>query len=321
MADERPFFSSSVRLEGFVNVALLLALAGSWLGLLGRWHWLLDLFSHFRWQYAGICLLAIGWALWRRRRWIVAAAVASLILNGWLIGSLAKGAVKTTGASLRIVSLNVMTSNPNKEGVLRYLQGTHADVIFLMEVDAAWMRKLEVLKVTHPHGLIQPRQDNFGVALFSRVPLKEVKVVRDRVSELPSIQARLVNEGKEWVIYGTHPLPPMGAEGTRLRDVQLKSVAAHVGGLDVPALVIGDLNSTPWSEGMSLIQAGGKLGYGGAGNAWKPTWRAGSIFGIAIDHALCTAPLIIVRREIGPDVGSDHRAQVVEVGWDSSIGR
>jgi endonuclease/exonuclease/phosphatase (EEP) superfamily protein YafD len=306
-------------LDGFFDVLVLLGLAGSWLGLLGEWHWALDLFSHFHWQYAGVCVLAIGWTLWRRRGWVLAVSLASLLLNGWLIGRLAVdagGGREIAGKRLRVVSLNVLTANSNKEGVLKYLRGVDADVIFLMEVNAEWVSALEGLKVTHPHCLIQSRRDNFGVALYSRVPLREARFVQDRQAEVPSIEARLVHESRELVIYGTHPLPPVAVEGTRLRNAQLASIATHVGGLDVPALVVGDLNATPWSHGMRLIQAGGVLGFSGPANAvWKPTWRVGTVFGIPIDHALCTAPLVIVRREVGPDVGSDHRAIEVEVGW------
>ena len=55
----RSFFSTSIRPSGFVDIALLLALCGTWLGLFGRWHWSLDLFSHFRWQYLVICPVAV----------------------------------------------------------------------------------------------------------------------------------------------------------------------------------------------------------------------------------------------------------------------
>jgi len=46
-----------------------------------------------------------------------------------------------------------------------------------------------------------------------------------------------------------------------------------------------------------------------------PSGGAGTVLGIPIDHALATPPLVIARRRIGPDVGSDHRPQLLEVGW------
>jgi len=52
-----------------------------------------------------------------------------------------------------------------------------------------------------------------------------------------------------------------------------------------------------------------------AANAWKPTWRVSSPLAIAIDHALTSKSLVITAREIGPGVGSDHRPQIIDLGW------
>jgi hypothetical protein len=39
-----------------------------------------------------------------------------------------------------------------------------------------------------------------------------------------------------------------------------------------------------------------------------------------IDHVLCTAPLLITRRDVGPDVGSGHRPGLVELRWMPKAG-
>ena len=297
---------------------IILGLAGSWLGLLGRWHWALDQFSHFRWQYLALCIPSVAWTLWRKRRWLLMASLAILILNGWLIGSVSWSehpVGKMSDATLRVVSLNVLTSNPNKEGVLNYLQRVDADVLFLMEVDDAWVQALEDLKKSHPHHLVQARRDNFGLAIFSRIPLKDAHFIWHRESQVASVEARAVDQGHELVILGTHPLPPIGALGTAMRDAQLKSIAAHVATLDVPVLVIGDLNSAPWSHGMNVLKSGSTLTDRGMDSPAMPTWRVGSIVAIPIDHALCTPPLVITGRKVGRYVGSDHRPLEVAVGW------
>ena len=77
-----------------------------------------------------------------------------------------------------------------------------------------------------------------------------------------------------------------------------------------------DFNATPWSAGMRRAMAG-NLQYRSLSAPWRPTWEVGSIFGLPIDHVLCTAPLVIASRAIGPDVGSDHRPQQISVGMES----
>lgn len=317
MPARHSFLSVNARLDVVFDVAIVLILSATWLGLLGRFHWTLDLFSHFRWQYLGICLIAVLWTLFRRRRVVLMVALASLGLNGWLIGQLALGEKvgPPAGSTLRVVSLNVLTSNLNKTGVVDYLRQVNPDVIFFMEVDAAWAQALKVFKTDYPHALMRSQQDNFGSALFSRVPLKDLQLFQPGAAGMPSIHARLIYNGRELMILGTHPLPPIGARMAGSRNAQLTHVAEIVKNAEVPVLVIGDLNSTPWSYGMRLITAGNKLGFRSPAPAWTPTWQAGTVFAIPIDHALCTPPLVIASREIGPDVGSDHRPQELEIGW------
>ena len=326
MSTPPSFVSSCVRLAGLLEVGLLLGLAGSWMGLLGGWHWMLDLCSHFRWQYVVACLLALAWAGWRKRRGLLAAAVITLGLNLWLMARpewQAPSGKPVAGFHVRVISFNVLTSNHNHAGVLQWLQEAEADIIFLMEVDRVWAKALQPLLGTHPHHLILPKSDNFGLALFSRLPLAGLRkldsdVLGTRPDSDPdlgmdSVEARLKMGVRELLIVGTHPVPPMGKEYAAARDRQLQGLSHHMAQAGLPVLVVGDLNATPWSHGFRQLAA--KTPLLPAPGAWKPTWRTGSLFAIPIDHALCTPPLLFQSRTIGPDLGSDHRPQVMDLGW------
>lgn len=297
---------------------LFLVLGASWLGLLGRWHWILDLLSHFRWQSFAAAFVALLWLLWQRRPVIlVTLAALTLLLNGSLI-YLTRGKAdfaRTEGRRLRVVSLNVLASNPDKNAVLEYVKSADADVLFLMEVDASWAATVDGLKGSYPHHIMELDAGAFGVALLSRVPLTESRLFHPEDSGTPSIQAKLMHEGRELMLVGTHPVPPMGASWAHSRDNQMEAVGRLVRLANVPVLVMGDLNATPWSYGMRKLKEGNSLDFRCPQGAWRPTWRARSLFAIPIDHALCTPPLNIARRDIGPDVGSDHRPQLLEIGW------
>jgi endonuclease/exonuclease/phosphatase (EEP) superfamily protein YafD len=297
----------------------LLALIPSWLGLLGGWYWCLDLFAHFRWQYLVAGAAVLAWAAWRGRRLTMVAAALTCMLNGALIGQLAwhpgvSNISVAEGPALRVLSLNVLTSNPNTQAVLDHLLASDADVIFLMEVNQQWMTALAPLQARYPHRVAHPRSDNFGVALFSRLPLAKTEVLLLGEAGLPAIEARMTHQGRDFVFIGTHPPPPGGRDIAAERDRQLAQLAEHVASMPTPVLVMGDLNATPWSAGMR-IATGRNLGFRSRSAPWTPTWRAASIFAIPIDHALCTAPLVIVGRSVGSDVGSDHRSLNVSVNW------
>jgi endonuclease/exonuclease/phosphatase (EEP) superfamily protein YafD len=319
------FVSRHVRWEGLLEAGLWIGLAGSWLGLLGHWHWLLDLCSHFRWQGIVVCFAAMIWAGWRRRRWVLQAALLTLGLNSWLLvraGGPVPGGNARADFNVRVVSFNVLTTNQNHADVLRWLQQSDADLIFLMEVDHLWAKALQPLLTTHPHHLIQPASDNFGLALYSRLPPARLKILEPgelgltadtNLALTDSVEACFVTAGRSWMFVGTHPVPPMGKEYAESRDRQLQALSRYLESAGLPALVTGDLNATPWSHGFRRLTSGTRLQ--AAPGSWIPTWRAGSLFGIPIDLSLTSPPLHVESRHIGPDLGSDHRPQTILLHW------
>ena len=296
-----------------MSVVCLALLAAPWLGLAGRWHWTLDLFSHFQGQYLFAGLTVLAWAVWRRRRGLQGCALLTLLLVAGLLGRafLPVNPARPATPTLRVISLNVLTANPDKARVLAYLTASEADVLFLMEIDAEWAAALEPLKRSHPHHHLEPRQDNFGLALFSRLPLQNLRIFRPADGP-PAVQAELVHEERSFVFLGAHPPPPLGGRLAALRDAQLTALARQVAKLDRPVLLAGDLNATPWSQALRPLTA---AGFTSLHPAWPPTWRAGSIFALPIDHAFVTSPLVLRSRRTGPNLGSDHRPLEIDVGW------
>jgi endonuclease/exonuclease/phosphatase (EEP) superfamily protein YafD len=304
--------------QRWFGAAVVLALLPSWLGLLGGWHWSLDLLAHFRWQYLLFAMLAVAWAAWCGRRVVLVLAALTFLLNAALIGRLAwhpdLGGKVAEDFSLRVLSFNVLMRNPDKQRVLDYLMASDADVISLVEVDQKWLAALAPLQAKYPYHVADPRPDNFGVAMFSRIPWEKAEVLWLGEPGLPSIEARMRHEGRDLVIIGTHPVPPAGRRNAGWRDGQLGRLAQHVSQLHIPALVVGDLNATPWSVGLRIATASG-LGFRSLSPPWTPTWQVRSIFAIPIDQELSTAPLVVTGRSVGPDLGSDHRPLNISVGW------
>lgn len=327
MSESPPFVSRRVRFSGLIDAGLLIGLGATWLGLAGRWHWLLDLCTHFRWQSIMVCVLALLWAGFRRRLVTGVAGLLTLGLNAWLIFHVpgpAPSATVREDFRVKVISFNVLTSNSNKTGVLEWLQQEQADVILLMETDRAWVKAMQPLKQIYPHFFEGPSADNFGIALYSRIPFaapareldrKALGLPEDDGSDIitDSVEARLLHQGREWVFIGTHPVPPMGRAYAAGRDRQLEAIGRYVSGLKVPALVAGDLNASPWCHGFRVLTENTPLR--ATRDAWKPTWKVGHLLGVPIDHALTSPPLQLSSRLIGPDLGSDHRAQVMELRW------
>ncbi len=317
MTRVRDFFVRRIR------VLVVLGLSATWIALLGDLGWFLDLFSHFRLQYLACCVFAVAWFAWTKSRLGVAISLISLGINVAVITSVGGTKIGETDPSFRfrVASINVHSSNREAGRVLEFVRQTDADVVFLMEVDDWWEEALQPLKASYPHSQIQARADNFGVAFFSRLEIVESRI--QRLSEpgdltdsgVPMVVATMKQSGKAFLFIGAHPLPPAGRENSAWRDGQLRAIAQRVIASNGPALLVGDLNATPWSAGMRILTKGSALRLPPPSLVWSPTWMARSPLAIPIDHALAAPPLAVIRRDVGPDVGSDHRPIVVDVGW------
>lgn len=286
---------------------LVLTLAGS----CGAWHWAFDLCAHFRWYYF-VAAAVFGILVWRKRRRVAMAALGvTLLWNGGLLAPYylpsSQPAVAEGRANVSLVSLNVFTANQNKRAVIDYLRQRSADLVVVMEVDDLWEQALAELHDLYPHQFIQSRPDNFGIGLLSREPLVESQFVNAGNTGVPTIVTRVEREGRAFVIVATHPLPPIGASNTRERDAQLRAVADTVKASSLPCVVAGDFNATPWSSAFRDLTARSGLRDSALGRGVQGSWNAKSpLMRIPIDHVLVPKNVKVIRRVVGPNVGSDH---------------
>jgi MYXO-CTERM domain-containing protein len=301
---------SGMSLLGLLEVVCVMGLVATVTGYFARLWWLLELTTHFRPHFAVSLLgLAAFWAWRRRQRWAIACGFGCLANTLVILPHFFAGGTTppSSGRSLTILSLNVHTLNPKPELVLDYLRATDADVVLLMEVDDAWMRRLGEWSASYPHRLEVPREDNFGIALFSRVSWTNASVVEFGSAGVPSLVADLALAGRQIHLVGTHPLPPGTASYAAQRNEQFEELARHVVGTTLPVVLVGDLNTTPWSPHFKdLLKASG-LRDGSQGSGVSGTWPAFLPLGrIPIDHCLLSPEFALPVRQVGPPVDSDH---------------
>jgi endonuclease/exonuclease/phosphatase (EEP) superfamily protein YafD len=288
-------------------------------GFLGRFWWAFDSTSHFRAQYlAGAVVLAVAQALCRRWRWtgfavaLVAVNAAVLVSHTGLFPT-ATATVSADAPSFRAVLLNVRTNNREFGRVRDFLRETRPDFAVLEEIDAVWQRELEPLRDLFPHTLAEPRGDNFGIILLSRHPLAGARVVQLGDAGVPSVFARVTIGGKELTVLGTHPLPPGGREYSDHRNRQLVEIAHFLAAQSGPLVLLGDLNTTPWNFHFQRLLTDSGLRNSAAGRGYQASWPATPFYlRIPIDHCLHSPELRVLRRAIGPTVGSDHLPVVVD---------
>lgn len=306
-----------MRISGLVWAAGCLAGLSAIAGFFGAYWWLFDLASHFRMQYAlaftGAALAALVLRHWRFLTCFIFLSAANLApIVPLYFGMDSNPALE--GPRARVLLLNVHTSCREHERVLALIREQDPDVIVLEEVNARWIKALSGLTVTYTNTVLCPSEDNFGIALYSRLPITDGRKVILGKAGLASIQARCVLGGQVFQILATHVLPPVNRVCAKLRNQQLSEVAEYCRRITMPMALVGDLNASPWSYGFRLVRDGSGLRDSMRGFGVQASWPTHNVFmRIPIDHCLVSDSVRVLNRRIGPATGSDHFPMIFDI--------
>lgn len=286
------------------------------LGFAGRIWWLLDLFAHFRVQYL-VGLSAVVAVLLGLRRWRTAACFGLFwLVNLATVLPLYVGPRPPMAAErpvYRAMLSNVRTHGGDPELVSAAVREFDPHVLVLQEVSEEWLTALAGVLDRYPYARTHPRGDNFGIGLFSVFPFVSCESVFIEEARVPTVIAEVALEGGTCTVVATHPLPPMSAGCSRMRNRQLREVASLAREAKTPVLLLGDLNVTRWSWHFGRFVRESGLQDSAVGSGWQPTWPMyNPLFLIPIDHCLHSDEIRVVARRLGPRVGSDHRPVLVE---------
>jgi endonuclease/exonuclease/phosphatase (EEP) superfamily protein YafD len=280
-----------------------------------------DLLSHFRLQYlvAATLLCAVALAVRAYPAALVFAAVAAL--HGWTIKGLwLDGAVAAArdGRPLRVLSANVLRSNPRPEQVARFVRASEADLVVLVEAEhGRWHQALVSLGERYPSRAPEGWRDGAPVVLFSRYPIAHAALVEPPQGQRPYLMAEVALGAQSLTVVGVHPASPSPASGgrdTRRRNRTLEHIAKHIESADTPVVVAGDFNTTPFAPHFADLLKAADLRNAAVGHGWIGTWPQWCWPArIPIDHILIKGPLIATRFERGPAIGSDHFPVLAEL--------
>jgi endonuclease/exonuclease/phosphatase (EEP) superfamily protein YafD len=291
---------------GAVGLATLLAYGG-------RWSWACELLVNFRTHLALLLALALILAAVVRQWRIAAVATLALALNLWPIHGayLESTLAPEAGARpVRVVAFNVNVRNDDA-GIAAYLDSLAADVVVLEEMTASSAERLMPLLPRLPHRHLAVDPGIRGVLILSRWPLIEPQQVTHE-GRMFGVRADVDLGDRRLRIYGVHlnwPVVPLPAQG---RNAQLSLLGRELAECRTACVVVGDLNTTPWSSHFrDLLESSGFRDCA-AGRGLLPTWPSGlpALLRIRIDHCLASPAVRIAGVHTGASVGSDHLATI-----------
>lgn len=272
--------------------------------------WLTGLLQHFPAYYAVAWLFVAGLAWWSRpsKMLAYAAVSGSLVFAGyWAFPRIPVAQTSIDeGDTLRLVWANLWHKHSVVEEFVTWIDQLEPqpDVIGVAEVHLA--ESLAVLRERFPYGLSDP---DSGVALFSRIaPTEQSSVLVSGAR--PILRFALPKGENALEVVAAHALVPVGVG----HQLSFDRLAKHLQG-SPEAILIGDLNATPWSREYAGLLKRAALRDARRGQWPIATWHAAGWMPLQlpIDHALTRGAVEVLQFRVGPDLGSDHRPLLVDL--------
>lgn len=211
---------------------------------------------------------------------------------------------------LSLLVSNVFTPNQQYQKLIDLVSKEKPDVLLALETDSRWEEALEPLEKTYQYTVKVPKDNFYGMHLYSKLELRDMKVMYLVDEEIPSIHGTVIlGSGAEIKIHCLHPMPPSPTENEKStdRDAELLIVGKNVDTDEGPELVFGDLNDVAWSRTTRLFQKTSCLLDPRIGRGFFNTFHAGyMLFRWPLDHIFHSNDFTLKTIKRLGKIGSDH---------------
>lgn len=214
--------------------------------------------------------------------------------------------------SISILLANVLITNREEQKLFDVISESDPDVIVVMEVNQWWVEQLKPLRDNYPYEMLQPNDEAYGMALYSKLPLQEKQIAYLNHENVPSFHAFVqLASGKRLKLHAVHPVAPMPSskypDNVGEGEVALLKVGKMVAKEEQPAIVAGDFNDVSWSNTSRLFGQSGGLKNVRIGRGLYNSFDAQSkLMRWPLDHFFVTKEFKVAKLKRYGKIGSDH---------------
>ncbi len=225
----------------------------------------------------------------------------------------------SSGETIRLIQINLNVKNHHFQEVTSYIQKVDADVVLIAELTPEWQQYFSAHLKGYPHAIAVPRIDTYGIGVYSKSALKNGQIEYFGSSGHPSILAKLTLQDKPVSLLHTHVQGPVKEPFFLWHKEQFEAMAIAVNRLQKPLIMSGDMNSNTWTYLISDFLKKANLEdtqWGRGIHLTWPTpfyWRYGIFPLLAIDHFFVSKDVVVMKRNLGTPIGSDHYPVIIEV--------
>jgi endonuclease/exonuclease/phosphatase (EEP) superfamily protein YafD len=228
--------------------------------------------------------------------------------------------------SFRAMTFNVLyeSAAADVDKTLAAIRREAPDIVCMQEVTSSFAKRART-ELGYAHSVAEPRSGTWGVAIFSKHPIKKHAVFAQSPHKMPAIEATVRMPAGELTVACVHLFPP-GAKrfasddlattmqkNATLRAEQARALVKRYAKVD-RALMLGDFNEGRDDAALRVLRdAGWSHACEGEGARCGGTWPGSTSAMPAlfeIDHVLGRG-VVLRDAHVVKDGGSDHFAVVI----------
>ncbi len=221
--------------------------------------------------------------------------------------------------NLRILIANVYQENRQSKDYHNLIAMCEPDLILMVETNKWWQNEMDSIQKTYQHQLKAPLENTYGMLLYSKLPLSDTKVNYLVKSDIPSMEATIeLRSGQQVKLFCLHPEPPVPQENPRSteRDKEILIVAEKTKDIDLPVVVMGDLNDVAWSYTTELFGKVSGLLDPRRGRGFFNSFNAKYwLLRFPLDHIFCSTDFALSSIKRLANCGSDHFPMCVDLKY------
>ena len=247
---------------------------------------------------------------------IVAIVIQSTRIYPYILGEKSVPDIALKAAekenTVGILLANVLMTNRNSEEFLNIVEETDPDMVLVMEVNDWWISELQDLNEEYPYSMKFPENNAYGMALYSKLELKNEQINFFNHKNVPSFHAEVIlPSGENFMFHGIHPMAPVPSgkypDTAGRKEVALAKMGKIVANENLPSMVAGDFNDVSWSHTSRMFEQEGNLNNVRLGRGLLNSFDANSLWmRWPLDHYFVTKEFSLLKLKRLSEFGSDH---------------
>ncbi|MBK7108563.1 MAG: endonuclease/exonuclease/phosphatase family protein [Bacteroidetes bacterium] len=154
--------------------------------------------------------------------------------------------IEEVKSDFSVAHFNVKENNKRIGAVTRNALETNADFISFQEIKTITLDSIDlILKETYPYSISDLSIPGFGMAVYSKYPIKESEVIIQR--DFPILYGVVNIKNRQVHFISATTSTPTSEKGYTNQIKQFKLIAEYSNSIDSALVVMGDMNAVPWS--------------------------------------------------------------------------